>query len=54
MIEFDSAAHVTIFNYAGLRDYIAGLFDEPVDVISRANLKPYIRPTITIDAIYAF
>src|SRR5580704_7297572 len=54
MIDFDPAAHVTIFNYAGLKDYIAGLFDEPVDVVSRANLKPYIRPTAAVDAIYAF
>jgi predicted nucleotidyltransferase len=27
MIEFDPAAHVTLFNYAGLKDYIAGLFE---------------------------
>jgi uncharacterized protein len=27
MLEFDPAAHVTVFNYAGLKDYIAGLFD---------------------------
>jgi uncharacterized protein with HEPN domain/predicted nucleotidyltransferase len=26
MIEFDPLAHVTVFNYAGLKDYIAGLF----------------------------
>jgi predicted nucleotidyltransferase len=54
MIEFDPAAHVTLFNYAGLKDYIASLFDGPVDVINREGLKPYLRPTATADAIYAF
>src|SRR5271168_4424726 len=54
MVEFDPAAHVTVFNYAGLKDYIAGLFDGPVDVVNCAALKPYIRPAATADAIYAF
>jgi len=54
MIEFDPAAHVTLFNYAGLKDYIAGLFEGPVDVVNRDGLKPYIRPAVTTDAIYAF
>jgi predicted nucleotidyltransferase len=38
----------------GLKEYIAGLFDSPVDVVSRDSLKSYIRPTVTADAIYAF
>jgi predicted nucleotidyltransferase len=54
MVEFDPAAHVTVFNYAGLKDYIADLFDGPVDVVSREGLKPYLRPAVISDAIYAF
>jgi uncharacterized protein len=54
MVEFDPAARVTVFNYAGLKDYIAGLFDGPVDVVNRDGLKPYLRPAATADAIYAF
>jgi uncharacterized protein len=54
MVEFDPAAHVTVFNYAGLKEYIASLFDGPVDVVNRAGLKPYVRPAATTDAIYAF
>jgi uncharacterized protein len=54
MVEFDPGAHVTIFNYAGLKDYIAGLFDSPADVVSREGLKPYVRPAVITDAIYAF
>lgn len=54
MVEFDPAAHVAVFGYAGLKDYIAGLFDGPVDVVSREGLKPYVRPAVITDAIYAF
>jgi uncharacterized protein len=54
MVEFDPSAHVTVFDYAGLKDYIASLFDGPVDVVNRDGLKPYVRPAATTDAIYAF
>jgi hypothetical protein len=54
MVEFDPAVHVTVFNYAGLKDYIASLFDGPVDVVIRDGLKPYVRPAATNDAIDAF
>ena len=54
MLEFDPAARVTVFNYAGLKYYIAGLFDGPVDIVSRGGLKPYVRPAVITDAIYAF
>jgi predicted nucleotidyltransferase len=54
MVEFDPAARVTVFNYAGLKDYIAGLFDGPVDVVSHDALKPFLRAAATTDAIYAF
>ncbi len=54
MVEFDPAAHVTVFNYAGLKEYIASLFNGPVDVVNRAGLKPYVRPAATTNAIYAF
>ncbi len=54
MVEFDPAAHVTVFNYAGLKDYIASLFDGPVDVVNRDGLKPYVRPAAMADTLYAF
>jgi hypothetical protein len=31
-----------MFDYAGLKDYIAEFFDAPVDVVSREGLKSYI------------
>jgi predicted nucleotidyltransferase len=49
MIEIDPEAHVTVFDYAGLKEYIASLFDGPVDVVSRHGLKPMFvrrRPLI--------
>ena len=54
MIEIDPAARVTLFDYVGLKDFIASLFDGPVDVVNREGLKPYVRPAVTADAIYAF
>jgi predicted nucleotidyltransferase len=54
MIELDPTARITVFDYAGLKDYIADLFDGRVDVVNREGLKPYVKPAATSDAIYAF
>ena len=54
MIEVDPAARLTVYDYVGLKEYIAGLFDGRVDVVSRDGLKPYVRPAVTLDAVYAF
>ena len=54
MVEFDPDARITVFDYVELKEYIAGLFDQPVDVVSSEGFKPYIRPAAMADAIYAF
>jgi predicted nucleotidyltransferase len=54
MIEIDPAARLGVYEYVALKDYIAGLFDGPVDVVNREGLKPYVRPAVTADAVYAF
>ncbi len=54
MIDIDPRAHVTLFDYVGLKDYIASLFEEPVDVIDREALKPHLRVPTARDAVYAF
>jgi predicted nucleotidyltransferase len=54
MIEIDPAARIGVYDYVGLKDYIASLFDGPVDVVSCEGLKPYVKPAVTADAIYAF
>ena len=54
LIELDPAARVTMFDYVDIKDYIKGLFHEPVDVVNREGLKPFVRPRAAADAIYAF
>jgi predicted nucleotidyltransferase len=54
MIEFDPTAEITVFDYAGLKNDIAALFDGPVDVVNRDGLKAYVKPAAVTDAIYAF
>ena len=44
VIDLDPNAHLGAYDYLGLRDYIAGLFDEPVDVVKRDGLKPDVTP----------
>jgi uncharacterized protein len=53
MIEIDPEAPVTVYDYVALKDYIASLFDGPVDVVDRDGLKPYVRPAATAEATYA-
>ena len=53
MIDVDPDASIGVHEYVELKDYIAGLFEGPVDVVSRDALKPHIRPAIP-DAVYAF
>jgi uncharacterized protein len=54
MIEIDPEGRFGVWGYAGLKEYIASLFDGPVDVVNRDGLKPYVRPAAIADAIYAF
>jgi len=54
MIEIDPEARVTVFDYVSIKEYIAQLFDGPVDVVNREGLKPYVRPAAMADMIYAF
>ncbi len=54
MIEIDPDAPVGVYEYVGIKEYIASLFDGPVDVVDREGLKTYVRPAATTDAIYAF
>jgi hypothetical protein len=36
------------------KEYIASLFQRPVDVIDRTALKPHLRTPSARDAVYAF
>lgn len=54
MIEIDPEAGIGVWDYVGIKNYIAGLFDGPVDVVKRKTLKPFVRVSVTADAIHAF
>ncbi len=45
MIDIDPAADLSVYDYVGLKRYMARLFDGPVDVVDREGLKPYISPS---------
>jgi predicted nucleotidyltransferase len=55
LVDLDPDAELDIFDYAGIRRYIAELFvPGSVDVVERAALRPHVRPSAENDAIYAF
>lgn len=54
MLDLDPRAVLSIYDYMDLKAYIGSLFDQPVDVINREGLKPYLRQSAISDAIYAF
>ena len=54
MIEMDPDARITVFDYVDLKEYIASLFNQPVDVVNRDGLKSHVRPAAVADAVYAF
>ena len=54
LIELDPELKLDIFAYAGLKRYVAGLFNGPVDVVNKAALKPHLRQPVSADAVDAF
>ena len=54
LVDLDPAIVATMFDYAGVKDYVAGLFQDSVDVIDRDALKPRFRAHAAADAVYAF
>ncbi|HEV8678362.1 MAG TPA: nucleotidyltransferase domain-containing protein [Stellaceae bacterium] len=54
LIEIDPERPIDLFAYAGIKRYIAELFEGPVDVVDRDALKPYLRRPVVDDAVYAF
>ena len=54
LVEFEPGAEGSIYEYMNLKEYIAGLFDGPVDVIDRDALKPHLRAPAARDTVYAF
>ena len=54
LIDIDPETVQDIYAYVGLKNYIAELFGEPVDVVTREALKTHVRPPAEADAVYAF
>lgn len=54
LVEFEPGAEGSIYDYMNLKEYIAGLFDGPVDVIDCGALKPHLRAPVARDTLYAF
>jgi predicted nucleotidyltransferase len=54
MIEIDPESDMSVYDYVGLKRYIAGLFEGSVDVIDRDGLRPHIRRPAQSEAVYAF
>jgi uncharacterized protein len=54
MIDLDPESDIGVFGYVGLKEFIAGLFDVPVDVVNRNGLKPYVKPAVLADAVNVF
>jgi predicted nucleotidyltransferase len=54
MVEIDPSAPVGVYEYVGIKAYIASLLSGPMDVVNKDGLKPTIRPAATAEAIYAF
>ncbi len=54
LVDLDPAIVRTLFDYVGVKHYIAGLFDSPVDVVDREGLKAHVRPSATAESIDAF
>ena len=54
MIDIDPDAPVGVYEYVRIAEYVASLFDGPVDVVDREALKPYVAPSAMADAVYAF
>jgi uncharacterized protein len=54
LVEFNPGSEGSVYDYLRFKEYVAGLFTVPVDVIDRAALKPYLRAPTTRDAVYAF
>ena len=54
LVEIDPDAVRDVYSYVGLKDFVAGLFDGPVDVVDREALKPSLKAAATSDSLYAF
>ncbi|MEO7224176.1 MAG: nucleotidyltransferase domain-containing protein [Devosia sp.] len=53
-VDMDDDVVRTVYDYVGVKLGIADFFDDPVDVVNRASLKPGVSESVARDLIYAF
>jgi uncharacterized protein len=54
VVEFQPSSEGGIYDYIHFKEYVASLFDTPVDIIDRAAIKPHLRASAARDLKYAF
>jgi predicted nucleotidyltransferase len=54
LVDIDPDAVRDIYAYVDLKEFVAGLFEGPVDVVSREALKPSLRDSAVGDSLFAF
>lgn len=54
LVEIAPDASLDVYDYVGLKQFIAAMFPGPVDVANRATLHADIRSAVERDALYAF
>jgi predicted nucleotidyltransferase len=54
LVEFEPGSEGSVYDYVSFKEYVASLFEIPVDVIDRAALKPHLRAPATRNLMYAF
>ncbi|MBX3531722.1 MAG: nucleotidyltransferase family protein [Rhizobiaceae bacterium] len=54
LIDLAPDARLGVFDYVGFKEYVAGMFDRRVDVVTKQGLKPHLRPSVLNDTLNAF
>jgi uncharacterized protein len=54
LVDLDPKARLTVYDYVSIQEFIASLFDRPVDVVDREGLKPHLHQPVTRDLVNAF
>lgn len=54
MVEIDPQSRMDVFRYMDIVHSIEDLFPIKVDVSNAVALKPHVKPTAVLDAVYAF
>jgi predicted nucleotidyltransferase len=54
LVDLGPDTPLTVYDLVSLQDFVGGLFDRKVDVVTSAGLRSYARGSVARDAIYAF